>query len=154
MDERFVREAVALATASVASGGGPFGAIVVRAGEMLGRGVNRVTRDHDPTAHAEVVAIRDACTNIGDFRLDGCTLYVSCMPCPMCLAASYWARLTRVIYAARAEDAAAVGFDDVSIASELGIPADQRRLPLIHLPVQDGLAPLQAWARKSDKIPY
>lgn len=154
MDEHFVREAVALAIASVSSGGGPFGAIVVREGLVLGRGTNRVTLHRDPTAHAEVMAIRDACAHVGDFRLDGCTLYVSCLPCTMCLAASYWAHITRIFYAARAEDAASVGFDDVTIATELRLPANRRQLPLIHVPVPDGLAPFEAWAHKGDKIPY
>ncbi len=148
-------EAIRLALDSVAEGnGGPFGAVVVKDGRIIGRGTNSVTRYNDPTAHAEIMAIRDACRQLGEYHLTGCELYVSCMPCPMCLSASYWAHIERIYYAARAEDAAAVGFDDVLIAEELCLPPVQRHLPLVHLPVDDALAPLQCWNEKADKIPY
>ncbi|MGE0082226.1 MAG: nucleoside deaminase [Thiohalomonadaceae bacterium] len=155
MHEAFMGEAIRLALESVANGnGGPFGAVVVKDGRIVGRGTNGVTRYNDPTAHAEVMAIRDACRQLGEYHLTGCELYVSCMPCPMCLSASYWARIERIYYAARAEDAAAVGFDDVLIAEELGLPLDKRRLPLVHMPTKDALAPLRLWHEKDDKIPY
>ncbi len=148
-------EAIRLATESVVEGqGGPFGAVVVKEGRIIGRGVNCVTRNNDPTAHAEVMAIRDACQHVGEYHLSGCELYVSCMPCPMCLSASYWARIERIYYAARGEDAAAVGFDDVLIADELNLPIERRRLPLVHLEVNDPLEPLRLWGQKEDKIPY
>src|SRR5205085_9729049 len=111
-DEGWLSQAVALATANVADGGGPFGAVVVRAGVVIGTGQNRVTRDNDPTAHAEVQAIRAACRSIGDFSLVGATVYTSCEPCPLCLAACLWARVDRVLYAANRDDATRAGFDD------------------------------------------
>ncbi|WP_127783727.1 nucleoside deaminase [Rhodococcus sp. X156] len=111
-DQRWLAEAVELAVANVAAGGGPFGALVVRDGQLLATGQNRVTRDNDPTAHAEVQAIRAACAGLGDFALTGAVLYTSCEPCPLCLAASLWARVDRVVYAADRDDAARGGFDD------------------------------------------
>lgn len=154
MDESFLREAIRLATESVQSGGGPFGAVVVRDGRIIGRGVNRVTVDHDPTAHAEVQAIRDACRNVGDFRLHGCTLYVSCQPCPMCMGASYWARIEKIVFAATATDAAAVGFDDMFISEELMRPLQARALPITQLLRDEGLLPLRLWQEKPDKTEY
>lgn len=155
MQETFMAEAIRLATESVTSGkGGPFGAVVVKDGTIVGRGINEVTLRNDPTAHAEVMAIRDACRRLGEYHLSGCQLYVSCMPCPMCLSACYWARIERVYYAAQAGDAAAVGFDDVLIAEELGLPLASRQLPLLHLDVEDALTPLRLWLEKEDKLPY
>lgn len=154
MDETFMREAIRLASESVQSGGGPFGAVVVRDGRIIGRGVNRVTLDSDPTAHAEVQAIRNACANLGDFRLTGCDLYVSCQPCPMCTAAIYWARIDRVFYAADAADAAAVGFDDLFIAEELARPVGARTLPMTQLLREEALAPLTLWRELPSKIEY
>lgn len=155
MDEQhFMREAIRLATESVENGGGPFGAVIVRAGEIVGRGVNRVTLHNDPTAHAEVQAIRDACRHLGDFRLSGCDLYVSCLPCPMCLGAIYWAHVERVYYAADASDAAAVGFDDLFIAEELAKPLAQRELSTHQLLRHEGLVPLRHWQEQPDKIAY
>jgi guanine deaminase len=155
VQEAFMAEAIRLATESVTSGkGGPFGAVVVKDGRIIGRGTNGVTLHNDPTAHAEVTAIRDACRRLGEHHLSGCELYVSCMPCPMCLSACYWARIERVYYAAHAEDAAAAGFDDVLIAQELGLPPASRRLPLLHVDVDDALAPLRLWQEKDDKVPY
>lgn len=154
MDESFLREAIRLAAESVASGGGPFGAVVVRDGQIIGRGVNRVTVHNDPTAHAEIQAIRDACRNIGDFRLLGCRLYVSCQPCPMCMAAVYWARIERVVFAATATDAAAVGFDDLFISEELMRPLGARALPVSQLLREEGLEPLRLWRERGDRIDY
>ena len=149
-----MREAVRLANESVRSGGGPFGAVVVRDGRVVGRGVNRVTLNNDPTAHAEIQAIRDACGNLGDFQLAGCDLYVSCQPCPMCTAAIYWARIDRVFYAADAADASAVGFDDVFIAEELSRPMAARALAMTQLLREEALAPLAFWRELPGKIEY
>jgi guanine deaminase len=153
MDDQFLAQAVALATASVEQGGGPFGALVVRNGEIIGRGTNSVTLNHDPTAHAEVQAIRDACSNSKDFTLSGATLYASCEPCPMCLAAIYWARLDRIVYAASREDAAAVGFDDGVIAEEMQLPPERRSLVSVQRDV-DFSSPFRKWQEKGDKISY
>ncbi|MFA7096107.1 MAG: nucleoside deaminase [Gammaproteobacteria bacterium] len=154
VDETFMREAIRLATESVQNGGGPFGAVVVRDGRIIGRGANRVTRDNDPTAHAEVQAIRDACRTLGDFRLTGCDLYTSCLPCPMCMGAIYWARIARVFYAATAEDAAAAGFDDRYIADELAKPLQLRDLTITQALRDVGLEPLRLWQEQPNKIEY
>jgi tRNA(Arg) A34 adenosine deaminase TadA len=154
VDENFMREAIRLATESVQNGGGPFGAVIVRDGHVIGRGINRVTLSNDPTAHAEVQAIRDACHTIGDFRLSGCDLYVSCLPCPMCMGAIYWSRIARVFYAADAADAAAVGFDDVFIAEELAKPVPSREMATTQVLREEGLVPLQRWREQPNKIEY
>ncbi|MEN8169142.1 MAG: nucleoside deaminase [Pseudomonadota bacterium] len=153
IDDQFLEQAIALATTSVERGGGPFGAVVVKGGEVIGRGTNEVTLNNDPTAHAEVLAIRDACNNIGDFSLMGATLYASCEPCPMCLAAIYWARLDRIVYAASREDAAAAGFDDGVIAREIQLPLDERHMKTLQLDV-DGSVPFLHWKEKEDKTRY
>ena len=154
MHQQWMAEAVRLALESVAAGGGPFGAVVVCDGAVVGRGSNRVTLDNDPTAHAEVMAIRDACRTLGRFDLGGCELYTSCQPCPMCLGAIHWARLERLWYAATEADAAAAGFDDEAIHYELCAPNERRRLPAEPLPIPEALAPFDAWRAKSDKTPY
>ena len=153
-DKVFLREAIQMAEASVRLGGGPFAALVVRDGEIVGRGNNRVTLNRDPTAHAEVQAIRAACEHVGDFRLSGCTLYVSCEPCPMCLAASYWARLERVVYAASAADAAAVGFDDTHIHQQLLMPEAQRQLKMAQGLRAEGATPFRLWQQTDDRVVY
>lgn len=152
-DERFLAEAIALAESSVEQGGGPFGAVVVKGGEVIGRGSNSVTLNNDPTAHAEMEAIRDACRQIGDFSLADATLYASCEPCPMCLSAIYWARLERVVYAAVREDAAAAGFDDGLIARELQLPQEGRLVKMHHLNVS-AATPFEKWRQKADKMRY
>jgi len=152
-DAVFIAQAIDLAVASVERGGGPFGAVVVLDGEVIGRGSNCVTLHNDPTAHAEVQAIRDACRNIDDFSLAGATLYASCEPCPMCLSAIYWARLERLVYAATATEAAAAGFDDSLIAQELQLPAAARRIETRRL-AGDGDAPFRRWREKEDKVRY
>ncbi len=130
-DEYFLREAIQLAREGMTTGqGGPFGAIVVKEGQIVGRGCNQVTSTNDPTAHAEVVAIRDACRTLGTFQLDGCTLYASCEPCPMCLGAIYWARPGRIVFGAAHTDAAGAGFDDQFIYEELAKPRDERHIPM------------------------
>jgi len=152
--QRFMREALALAAQSVRDGGGPFGAVVVRGGEIIGRGSNCVTPDNDPTAHAEIVAIRAACRTLGSFSLEGCELYVNCEPCPMCLAAAYWARLEGIYYAATRDDAAAAGFDDALIYQEVCLPSEQRHLPLRRLLAEEAGDAFAAWAAKADRIDY
>ena len=152
-DENYLAEAVALAESSVEQGGGPFGALVVKEGKVIGRGSNCVTLSNDPTAHAEVVAIREACKTIDDFSLAGATLYASCEPCPMCLSAIYWSRLDKVVYAATRDDAAAAGFDDGVIARELQLPPDERRLRMQYVKI-DGAPPFDKWREKADKVAY
>ena len=154
-DEAFLREAIDLAAENVRAGrGGPFAALVVRGGEAIARGTNRVTTQHDPTAHAEIEAIRAACAALGDFRLHGCVLYASCEPCPMCLGAIYWARLDRVVYAGTREDAAAAGFDDALIYEELTRPPEARHIPMTSLLRDEGRRPFRAWERAEDRTAY
>lgn len=153
--ELLMRRAVALSGERIRAGfGGPFGALVVRAGTVIAEGFNRVTSTNDPTAHAEVVAIREACRATGGFSLAGCDLYTSCEPCPMCLGAIYWARLDRVYYANTRADAAAIGFDDDAIYREFGKPVLGRSIPFVHLPLPEGRAVFKEWLDKPDKIPY
>lgn len=154
LNQDYMREAIRIAIDSVVEGGGPFGAVIVLDGEIVGRGCNRVTRDNDPTAHAEVMAIRNACQALGRFELSGATLYVNCEPCPMCLAACYWARLERVVYAATKQDAAAVGFDDERIAEELCLPIAERSLPMEQMMREEALSAMRAWEEKEDRIDY
>lgn len=134
--------------------GGPFGAIVVKNGKIVGRGSNEVTSSMDPTAHAEVVAIRDACRNLNSFQLDGCELYTSCEPCPMCLGAIYWARPERVYYANTREDAANIDFDDSMIYEELKKDFSERKIPFIQLGREDALKAFKEWQEKGDKTLY
>src|SRR5688572_13696706 len=153
--EMFMQEAIRLSLEMMRAGkGGPFGAIVVRDGEIIGRGWNQVTSANDPTAHAEIVAIREACRNAGAFLLEGAELYASCEPCPMCLSAVYWARIRRVYYAAGRRDAAEAGFLDEMIYEELAREASQRRIPCIGLGREQALAAFREWKQKSDRIPY
>ncbi len=153
-DETFIRRAIELARHSVAVGGGPFGSVVVRNGEMIGEGWNRVTQDNDPTAHAEVVAIRDACRRTGNFQLTGCTIYASCEPCPMCLGAIYWARPERIVIACDRSDAAKAGFDDAFIYDELDLRPEERSIPVIRMMREEGLAVFTDWLDKGDKTEY
>lgn len=154
-DEVFIREAIRLAREGMNSGqGGPFGAVVVKDGAIIGSGPNRVTSTNDPTAHAEVVAIREACHNLGTFQLEGCTLYASCEPCPMCLGAIYWARPSRVVYAARHADAAEAGFDDSFIYQELARPYAQRRIPMHQMLAEEARTVFAEWVTKGSKTPY
>jgi tRNA(Arg) A34 adenosine deaminase TadA len=149
-----LRHAIRLAVGSADAGGGPFGATVVRADAVLGEGVNEVVRAGDPTAHAEVVAIRAACRTTGSHLLTGATLYASTEPCPMCLAAAWWARVERIVFAAGREQAAAAGFDDSAIYAEVSAPLEQRRLPIARLLPDEGEAPFAAWAANPDRVPY
>ena len=147
--------AIELSIENVRSGrGGPFAAIVVRHGKIIAEGVNEVTSTNDPTAHAEVVAIREACRKLGDFELKECDVYTTCEPCPMCLGAIYWARPTRVYFANTAADAAKIGFDDSLIYKETTRPYSERRIPMIPLMRDQALQAFRAWEEKGDKVPY
>jgi len=155
MKTKFMQEALRLAKQKMRAGaGGPFGAVVVKDGKIIARGWNQVTSTNDPTAHAEVVAIRAACRAQGSFKLSGCELYTSCEPCPMCLAAIYWSRLDKVFYAGTRQDAERAGFDDALIYRELPKPPSRRRLPMKQLRRAGALAVFAAWREKPDKIPY
>ena len=150
-----MREAIRLSVEMMRQGkGGPFGALIVRDGQVIGRGWNQVTSTNDPTAHAEIVAIREACRETGSFLLPGCELYSSCEPCPMCLSAAYWVRLRRVYYAARRSDAAEAGFLDDMIYKELAREPDARSLPCAGLLREEALPAFQEWKAKPDKVPY
>ena len=151
--------AIQLSIDNVRSGrGGPFGAVVVKDSKIVAEGTNQVTSTNDPTAHAEVLAIRDACKKLGVFYVEGCEIYTSCEPCPMCLGAIYWARLSRVYFAnadADADaDASKIGFDDSLIYSELAQPHSQRKIPMIQMMREEALAAFRAWERKPNKIAY
>ena len=149
-----MQEALRLAEENVQQGGGPFGAVVVKEDDIIARAANRVTPDGDPTAHAEVVAIRRACRALGGFSLEGCTLYTSCEPCPMCLGAIYWARLDAVYYAATQDDAARAGFDDAFIYEELDRSSGERRLRMERLLGEAGQRPFEAWDRHEQRVEY
>ena len=150
-----MREAIKLAEAGMAgSQGGPFGCVIVREGRIVGRGNNRVTSTNDPTAHAEVVAIRDACANLKTFQLADCELYTSCEPCPMCLSAIYWARIPEIHFANTRQDAADIGFDDDFIYRQIPLPLELRAIRIKPLLREEGLATFKAWAGKQDKVKY
>ena len=154
-DERFLRMAIEASRAGMERGdGGPFGCVVVKDDKVVGTGNNRVTSTNDPTAHAEVVAIRDACKNLGDFQLIGCTIYTSCEPCPMCLGAIYWARPDRIVFAANRMDAAEVGFDDQLIYDELPLPVSERRIPTQQALQNEGVEVFRDWAKLAGKVRY
>jgi|ERR1700730_14829185 guanine deaminase len=155
LPENFMRRAIALALENVRSGaGGPFAALIVKDGHVIAQGANRVTSTNDPTAHAEIVAIREACRVLRDFRLGGCDLYSTCEPCPMCLGAIYWARPTRVFFAGTAAEAAAAGFDDKLIYEELARPAAQRRIPTVQILHEESRAIFAAWEKQDNKKTY
>lgn len=151
----FMQRAMALAIDNVNSGrGGPFGVVIVKDGRVIATGTNRVTSTNDPTAHAEIVAIREACLALGDFQLTGCDIYTSCEPCPMCFGAIYWARPARVFFAATAQDASAAGFDDSFIYEELRHPLSQRKIPTEQMMREEALAAFDAWRKKPDRTNY
>lgn len=154
-DPRFLKLAIELAAQKSRSGrNGPFGALVVKGGRVIGRGWNRVVENADPTAHAEVVAIRQACRRLRTHILAGCTLYASCEPCPLCLATIYWARIDRVVFAAARTDAAAAGFDDARIYREVAKPPGKREIPFKQILRQDGLKVLRKWAANPRRVAY
>ncbi len=154
-DPRFMQQAIDLATSNVASCcGGPFGAVIVRDGTVVATGVNRVTAINDPTAHAEITAIRNACSALGSFQLAGCVIYTSCEPCPMCLAAIYWARLDAIYFGNSAADAARAGFDDSVIYAEVARPHQDRKIPIIPLLSIKAWASFDTWLKSDCKIDY
>ncbi len=155
MDNPFMARAIQLSLDNVLSGqGGPFGAVIVKRGSIIAEGVNRVTATNDPTAHAEVVAIREACAKVGAFELRECEIYASCEPCPMCLGAIYWARLSRVYFGNVAADASKIGFDDSFIYQQFERPFPQRSIPMVSMMREQALAAFRAWQEKPNKIPY
>ncbi len=155
MHEEFLQQAIDLAVENAISGqGGPYGAVIVKDKQLIAASGNKVTRNLDPTAHAEVMAIRLACQQLNDFQLQGCILYSSCEPCPMCLGAIYWARLSKVYFACSRHDAAAANFDDSFIYDEISVLPHQRRIAMLHLNLPNALQPFTAWAEKSDKALY
>ncbi len=150
-----MQQAITLAADNVTSGqGGPYGAVIVKDNQLVAASGNKVTSTLDPTAHAEIVAIRLACIKLNDFQLHGCILYTSCEPCPMCLGAIYWARLTKVYYACSRFDAAAANFDDSFIYDEILVPPAERRIAMLHLNLPNALQPFKMWTDKSDKVTY
>jgi guanine deaminase len=155
MNAAFMREAIRLSLRMMRRGkGGPFGALVVKNGKIVGRGWNEVSSSNDPTAHAEIIAIRQACQRLRTFQLDQCDLYTSCEPCPMCLSAIYWARLRRVFYGNTREDAAKIAFDDDFIYREVALPIRKRKLVMKQVLHREALAAFAEWERKADKVMY
>ena len=154
MEDKFMRRAIQLAVANVKKGGGPFAALVVKEGVVVAAGVNRVTPTNDPTAHAEIVAIRNACRKLKSFQLTGCEIYTTCEPCPMCMGAIYWARPARVYYGSTKEDAARAGFDDSFIYRQLLLPRSRRAIQCIPLLRTEALKTFAAWEKHKDKLTY
>ncbi|WP_420635045.1 nucleoside deaminase [Candidatus Palauibacter sp.] len=155
MIEEFMTLAIDLSERSVEAGGGPFGAVIAKDNQVIAEGTNRVTPDNDPTAHAEVLAIRNACTLLNTFDLDGCEIYASCEPCPMCLGAIYWSRIRRVYYANTREDAARIRFSDEDIYDEFSRPPNERRIvSLVRVPSDRAGDAFERWIRKPDSTPY
>lgn len=153
-DMRYMQMAIDKATENVKAGGGPFGAVIVRDGEVLAVDGNSVVPDNDPTAHAEVNAIRHACRDLRTFNLEGCTLYASCEPCPMCLSSAYWAGVSRLCFAATRDDAASAGFSDAFIYDQLELPLEQRSIPCQHFMREEAQAPFNAWNENEEKTRY
>ncbi len=155
MENPFMARAIQLSVDNVTSGhGGPFGAVIVKDGSIIAEGVNRVTASNDPTAHAEVVAIREACARLATFELRDCEIYTSCEPCPMCLGAIYWARLAKIYFGNLAADASLVGFDDSLIYTEFRKPFPDRSIPMVPMMREQALAAFRAWQEISNKTPY
>jgi tRNA(Arg) A34 adenosine deaminase TadA len=153
-DQKFMQMAIELSIENIDSGGGPFGAIIVRDGELIAKGANRVVPNNDPTAHAEVVAIRNACQKLQTFDLRGCTVYTSCEPCPMCLSALYWAGIERICYANTKRDAAAINFDDSFIYDQLRLDYDRRSIHCEHFMREEALEAFRKWEDTVDKVEY
>lgn len=152
--EHWMREAIELSIGNVQNGGGPFAAVIVRNGTVLACGTNQVTARNDPTAHAEIVAIREACFQLGSFQLGECEIYSSCEPCPMCLGAIYWARPKALYFAGTRQDAARVGFDDCDIYEQLRLPKESRSIPTLQILHDEALAAFAQWEKKQDKVRY
>lgn len=154
-DHEYLRQAIELSKQGVLSNeGGPFGAIIVKDDVVIGRGFNRVTSSSDPTAHAEIVAIRDACQHLNSFQLEHCTIYSSCEPCPMCLGAIYWARPSRLVFACTRQDAASIGFDDDFIYNEINVSHKNRKIITENLLREEGYEIMKQWLQKSDRLEY
>ena len=153
-DQKFMQMAIELSIENIDSGGGPFGAVIVRNGELIAKGANRVVPNNDPTAHAEVVAIRNACSKLNTFDLSGCTVYTSCEPCPMCLSALYWAGIERICYANTKRDAAAIEFDDSFIYDQLRLDYGHRSIHCEHFMRNEAMTAFEKWQNKTDKVEY
>ena len=153
-DAKFMEMAINLSIENIDTGGGPFGAVIVKDGEVIATGANRVVPNSDPTAHAEVMAIRQACAKLGTFQLTGCTVYTSCEPCPMCLSALYWAGVSRICYGNTKDDAKAINFDDSFIYEQIALPYSQRAIPTQNLMRESALQGFRLWSEKEDKILY
>tara|TARA_B100000029_G_C17079888_1_gene780127 strand:+ start:163 stop:627 length:465 start_codon:yes stop_codon:yes gene_type:complete len=154
MKNEFMKRAIELSIESVDKGGGPFGCIIVKNDEIISEGSNKVTSTNDPTAHGEIVAIRNACKKINSFSLSGCELYSTCEPCPMCLSAIYWARIKKIYYANTRKDAQKIDFDDSLIYSELQKNLDKRKIPMIQMMRNEALKAFELWDKKTDKVKY
>lgn len=152
--EKYMREAIDLSIENVKNDGGPFGAVIVKDGEIIARGVNRVTQNNDPTAHAEVMAIREATKKLNTFDLKGCEIYTSCEPCPMCLGAIYWARLDKIYFGNNKIDAKNINFDDSFIYDELELPIEKRTVPTIQMMREEAIQAFKDWENKADKVEY
>lgn len=153
-DRKFMLDAIELSKQNINEGGGPFGAVIVKEGQIIATGANRVTDENDPTAHAEVKAIREACKKLKTFDLSGCTIYTSCEPCPMCLGAIYWAHIEKVYYGNNKSDACNIGFDDSFIYDELELPINKRKVEFIQLLPDEAIKAFQQWDSKEDKLEY
>ena len=154
MNNEFMLRAITLSIESIKTGGGPFGSVVVKNGKIISEGFNRVTTTNDPTAHGEIVAIREACKKLNNFNLNGCELYSSCEPCPMCLSAIYWARINKIYFANTREDAQKIDFDDSLIYSELQKNINGRQIPMIQMMRSEALKAFELWNKKIDKVKY
>ena len=154
MNEKFMKRAIQLSIDSVKNGGGPFGAVIVKNDKIIAEGSNKVTSTNDPTAHGEIVAIREACKQLNNFSLSGCELYSSCEPCPLCLSAIYWARINKIYYANTREDARKIDFDDSFIYSEIKKNIDERKIPMTQMMRDEALKAFELWNKKTDKVKY
>jgi len=154
MKNEFMKRAIELSIKSVNNGGGPFGSVIVKGDKIIAEGSNKVTSNNDPTAHGEIVAIREACKKLNNFSLNGCELYSTCEPCPMCLSAIYWARIDKIYYANTREDARKIDFDDSLIYTELQKNIDKRKIPMIQILRNEALKAFDLWDKKKDKVKY
>ena len=154
MKNEFMKRAIELSIKGIANGGGPFGCIIVKDDKIIAEGSNKVTPNNDPTAHGEIVAIRQACKKLNNFSLNGCELYSTCEPCPMCLSAIYWARIDKIYYANTREDARKIDFDDSLIYTELQKKIDKRKIPMIQMMRNEALKAFEMWDKKTDKVKY
>ncbi len=154
MKNKFMKRAIELSIESVDKGGGPFGCVIIKDNQIIAEGSNKVTKNNDPTAHGEIVAIREACNKLNNFNLDGCELYSTCEPCPMCLSAIYWARISKIFYANTREDARKIDFDDSLIYLEMQKKINERKIPMIQIMRDEALKAFQLWDQKIDKTKY